>query len=131
MCGAAEKISDAALAELVRLDKEATQPPFEVRQRFYIGVPGDIYSLAEMKSCTAVPADKEDEHAANAALFVAMRNAIGALIARLQAAEAELQALRAELEKAAAEDAQLQAMAMELQKESLQEQSKAARAAGG
>jgi hypothetical protein len=53
---------------------EHTPGPLEVRQRFYIGVPGDPYSLAEMKSCRTVPADRVDEHEANARRIVALWN---------------------------------------------------------
>lgn len=49
--------------------KKHTAGPWEVRQSFYVGVPGDPFSLAEVKSCNTVPADDVEQHEANARLI--------------------------------------------------------------
>jgi len=52
-------------------DMPHTPGPLRVRDRFYIGVEGDPFSLAEVKSCNTVPASDVETHEANARLFAA------------------------------------------------------------
>lgn len=56
-----------------------TPGPWEVREQWYIGVEGDPYSLAEVKSCRTVPASNAAEHAANALLIAAAPDLYAAL----------------------------------------------------
>lgn len=55
-----------------------TPGEWKVRGDFHIGIEGDPFSLAEVKSCNTVPADKVEEHKANARLIAAAPDLLAA-----------------------------------------------------
>jgi hypothetical protein len=89
-------ITDAGLAELLRLEKAATPGPWVTDDT----MPGNVYSddatgsiVATFKGFTYAPRPSQ-EWEANARLTAAARNALPSLVHRLRTAEAERAALR-------------------------------------
>jgi hypothetical protein len=86
-------VSDERLAEIEQRCAAATPGPWEVRWGYYVHVPGDPFSLATVVSCQTVPADRREEHEANARLIAHAREDVPALLAevrRLRAVGREL-----------------------------------------
>jgi len=102
--------ADAAREALDRLEKKATPGPWEVVD-FTRGVPDADTWLGIIQGAFEILAERfqvgrvkysslpPEENHANAALIVAMRNALPDLLAQLTALEAEVAALKNELER--------------------------------